>query len=196
MDETSVGLVQTPKCGVVIRCRGAKGRPRLRATRAQQRTNLTYVAFVSDDADLQKHLPQFIIGSRKSCFTQRDFPRLFDTSPPLVFLIQGDKSWTTSKIMGQMIRVLGACCRGARPDAAFAFSFDAAPTHIYDHVWWQCHAEGLWPLLVPAKVTWLLQPLDAYVFRIFKDTLRRRYHDRYATAVAGGHDSFLVRGPL
>ena len=36
------------------------------------------------------------------------------------------------------------------------------------------------PLLVPAKTTSLLQPLDVYVFRSFKELLRRKFHDLYA----------------
>ena len=30
---------------------------------------------------------------------------------------------------------------------------------------------------IPAKCTSLLQPLDVYVFRVFKERLRRRFHD-------------------
>ena len=35
-------------------------------------------------------------------------------------------------------------------------------------------------MLVPAKTTSLLQPLDVYVFRSFKELLRRKFHDLYA----------------
>ena len=37
---------------------------------------------------------------------------------------------------------------------------------------------------IPARTTSLLQPLDVYVFRVFKDQLRRAFHDLHA--VAGG----------
>ena len=33
---------------------------------------------------------------------------------------------------------------------------------------------------LPAKTTSLLQPLDVYVFRSFKELLRRKFHDLYA----------------
>ena len=184
MDETSVCLIQSPLRGVVIRVVGGRGAtrpPRFRANSKQQRTNLNHVAFVTDDAALQAQLPQFIIGCRRTCFPQRGFERLFAASPPLVFLMQGNTSWTTYGHMVQMIRVLGAVCRAARPDAAFAFVFDAANSHLNDAVFVTLHAEGFFPVLVPAKLTWLLQPLDAYVFRLFKEVLRRRFHDRYAT---------------
>ena len=93
MDETCVCLVQSPLRGVVLRAvggRGARRPPRFRASRNQQRTNLTYVAFVTDCAALQAQLPQFIIGSRRACFPPRGFDELFNASPTSVFLMQGD----------------------------------------------------------------------------------------------------------
>ena len=34
--------------------------------------------------------------------------------------------------------------------------------------------------MVPSRTTSLLQPLDVYVFRSFKELLRRKFHDLYA----------------
>lgn len=39
-----------------------------------------------------------------------------------------------------------------------------------------CVELRLWPAVVPAKCTWLLQPLDTHVFRSFKTQLRKDYH--------------------
>ena len=38
-----------------------------------------------------------------------------------------------------------------------------------------CIDARMWPLLVPARATWLLQPLDTHVFLSFKACLRREY---------------------
>ena len=182
MDETCVCLVQSPLRGVVLRTvggRGARRPPRFRASRNQQRTNLTYVAFVTDCAALQAQLPQFIIGSRRACFPQRGFDELFNASPTSVFLMQGETSWTTWVHMVTMIRVVAEVCRRVRPDAAFAFVYDTANSHIHEEVFRELHVQRFFPVIVPAKTTWLLQPLDAYVFRRVKEFLRRCFHDRY-----------------
>ena len=44
--------------------------------------------------------------------------------------------------------------------------------------------EDSWPLLVPAKGTWLLQPLGLAVFRLLKQALRRLLHMELHTAKA------------
>ena len=49
------------------------------------------------------------------------------------------------------------------------------------------------PLFVPAKTTSLLQPLDVYVFRVFKELLRRRFHDRYAVRSEGVDMQWFLR---
>jgi hypothetical protein len=38
-----------------------------------------------------------------------------------------------------------------------------------------CRRHGVWPLFVPASLTWLLQPLDTHAFALFKRALRMAY---------------------
>ena len=38
-----------------------------------------------------------------------------------------------------------------------------------------CVAEGIWPIIAPAKMTGLLQPLDTHAFKPYKDNLREAY---------------------
>ena len=40
-----------------------------------------------------------------------------------------------------------------------------------------CVNAGIWPVVVPAKTTWLLQPLDTHVFGPFKHFLRNEYQN-------------------
>ena len=183
MDETSVPLVPPALQGVVMPPPPGQegGRPpRFRAGRNLQRANLTYVAFVSDDAALNQELPHFVIGC-KATLRLRDFPDLFDAAPDHVFLIRGETSaWVTREVLGQIFRVLGKVLERVRPDAAFVLVFDCAPQHLHEGLFRSLRAHGIFPLLVPKLVTWLLQPLDVYVFRLFKETLRRRFHDAVA----------------
>ena len=52
---------------------------------------------------------------------------------------------------------------------------DAATCHLGAEVVAKANALGLWLLVVPANLTWLLQPLDAHVFSSYKAFLRREY---------------------
>ena len=78
MDETSIGLVQKPLNGVVMRLgkRVRRSVPaRMRASRNLQRTNLTYAACVSDDAEFTSQLPQSIVGDMGS-FQAAKYPAM------------------------------------------------------------------------------------------------------------------------
>ena len=170
MDETSVGLVQKPLKGVVMRIgrRVRRNVPaRMRVSRGLQRTNLTYVAFDSDDADFTKQLPQFIIGDRRS-FQMRNYQTLFDASPQNIVLARGPSGWCTHKILKHILRVLGEVCRAARPGHQVVLCLDTASSHLHAEVLRTFHEENILPLLVPAKTTSLLQPLDVFVFRSFR----------------------------
>ena len=74
LDETSVVAVQKPLQGVVMKTgrRLQGGAPsRLGVRSSLQRTNITYVAFISDHEEFTAELPQLIIGDRRSFTTQR-----------------------------------------------------------------------------------------------------------------------------
>lgn len=184
MDETSIQLVPKASRGNLLRFPRSRrrGGGRFRATSTQQRTNLTYAAFITDFPPLQPMLPQFVIGSKLTVFINRTWPKLFRNSPLPIFLIRGKSGWNNAAHMVQMIRVLGAVCRKVAPKAVFLLSFDVANAHLKDEVFQAMHVEGFLPLLIPAKMTWLLQPLDVAVFRAFKQALRVLFHDRFASS--------------
>ena len=143
--------------------------PRLCATRAQERSRMTYVAFVPDDAYVNERFPRFIIGDQRNIFPTRGFEELFNASPTLIYLIRGPTSWITHELLAQTIRVLGAACRAVRPDSSFLLSFGIARAHLHAEVLQQCHEECFFILLVSENATILLQPLDVYVFRSLKE---------------------------
>ena len=187
LDETSVGVVQKPTLGVVMKA-GKRVRvavpSRLRVTRGSQRLNLTYVALVSDDPDFTRELPQFIIGDARS-FPIGIFHGLFVQAPTMTFLMRAGSAWCTYSILIRILRLLGHVCRNARPGALVVLCLDTVNSHINLDVLRTFHEENIRPLFVPARTTSLLQPLDVYVFRVFKERLRRQFHDRYAVRSEG-----------
>ena len=124
-------------------------------------------------------MPKFILGNRKT-FRGENFEYLFNASPPQVFLMRHTSAWCTHEDMVQMVRVLGAVCRAHRPIHTAILCFDTAPCHTHETVWSTCLPEGIRPLIVPARCTSLLQPLDVYDIRTFKEGLRREFDDRYS----------------
>ena len=182
MDETAVPVVPPSLKGVVMRrWRNMRfARPgRFQAGRNKNRQYLTYVAFVSDDHELNRHLPQVVIG-RKEILLQRDFMELFNLTPDTVYLHRSDSGWNTGPVLREIYILLAEILQQHRPDHAYVLSFDCAACHMHPCLWTLLRARGIYPLLVPAKTTWLLQPLDVHCFRYFKERLRRRFCDTFS----------------
>ena len=170
MDETSVPVVPAPLRGVVMRSwrYHTFARPgRLRTGRQQQRANLTYVAFVSDDPELNRHFAQVVIG-RKSILLLRDFPKLFNLAPDTIYLMRSDSGWAAEAVLRETLGLLAEVLHHRRPDHVYVLAFDCAPKNLQPALLWLLRGRGMCPLLVPAKMIWLRQPLDVYCFRYFK----------------------------
>ena len=56
-------------------------------------------------------------------------------------------------------------------------AFDAAPLHLHPEVIELLGELGIWWLLIPKKLTWLLQPLDTHTFSKYKRYIRNRWLD-------------------
>jgi len=52
---------------------------------------------------------------------------------------------------------------------------DTVRFHFADIVLNACSNNGIWPMFVPAKTTWLLQALDTHAFKAFKSFLANAY---------------------
>ena len=184
LDETSVCVMQKPLQGVVMKTgrRVRVGVPsRLGVGRSHQRTNLTYVALISDDEEFSAQLPQFIIGNATT-FPEARYGRYFREAPPNVWLLKTQIAWNNHEIMKKIIRVLALVGRVMRPNAQIILCLDTHQSHIHEEVFATYHEEGVKPLFIPARTTSMLQPLDVCVFRVFKERLRRRFHDLHADA--------------
>ena len=182
MDETAIPLVPKSFRGVVIQGDASQREAelvRFRAGRNKQRMNITYMAFVTDDAELNRKLPQIVIMSNASV-TQRVFKELHENAPGHFFLVRRVKAWTTGPILVDVIKVLSTILKQERPDHAYILAFDCAASHMGNEVFQALRSHAIFPLLVPAKVTWLLQPLDVFCFRYLKDLLRKHFYDKYA----------------
>jgi hypothetical protein len=54
---------------------------------------------------------------------------------------------------------------------------DCAPCHLHASTVSRAAALGIWVVYVPARLTWLLQPLDVSTFSAYKAFLRKMYSE-------------------
>ena len=173
LDETHVCLRPTPRPGNAViaskRCK-RKRAPTGNATKADQRSGFTHVALICDDTAVQPQLPQVLICG-ESLLPKRQHAALAESLPANVFLLRTKKGWNSSAILVKHIQVLARVARRAAPGRQVLLSMDVARLHLPEPVVRACHREGIFYHLVPAQMTWLLQPCDTRVFALYKRAL-------------------------
>ena len=136
-----------------------------------QRGSICHCAFVADNPDVQDLLPQLLLIPRKLCKTS-EFEKIEEFLPANYFAIHASSSWMQTDIMGWIANVLRRVLTPKIGNQPIIFSMDAAPIHIHWEPVVALKRNGIVPLLIPAGLTPLLQPLDVAVFSPYKSKLK------------------------
>jgi hypothetical protein len=175
MDETSVCLWQGDGKGTVFADKGRhRDGPVQKMSRSKRRACLTHVALVCDRPEVQARLPQLIIGNVFT-FPAKSFAALQGARPPNVQLIRQKSAWNNTDLCAKLVRLLEAALKPYVDSFQPIFLFDAVRLHLSSRVLNACASAGIWPIVVPAKMTWLLQPLDTHAFQRYKAHLKLAY---------------------
>lgn len=145
---------------------------------------MTHVAFVCDKPELQPLLPQVLIGN-ESTFLVGLLPTLIAERPPNVRLFRQKSAWNNGPTCAAIIRLLATALAPYTDVMQPILMLDAVRLHTTRHVLAACNASKIWPVLVPAKMTWLLQPLDTDAFLPYKRYLRKAFQDARALSADG-----------
>lgn len=173
MDETSLCLHQHEGSGTLFIDK-KRPRPVQRVTRAKRRCCLTHVAFICDRPDVQPLLPQVVIGNERT-FQAGAFADLQAACPANVRLLRQKSAWNNAATCAIIIRWLGEALAPFVTELQPVLLFDAVRLHSAPRVLAACVRWGVWPVLVPARITWLVQPLDTDAFLLYKLFLAKVY---------------------
>ena len=88
----------------------------------------------------------------------------------------------------RLVRTLAADLAAFRSDFAIVLVMDALPAHLAPIVLRACADTGITPVIVPAKTTFMLQPLDTHVFCNFKRIVRESYDEKRLQKRCGDDD--------
>jgi hypothetical protein len=131
------------------------------------------VAFATHDSAVQARLPQVIIGNTRK-FTPGLLAAVMPQKPANVVLIRQKTVWNTTTLMLHIIEILGATMQNF-PQYQAVLVLDAASCHTAPRVVRAASAQGIWFSFIPAKLTFLLQPLDTHIFASYKVVLKKMY---------------------
>ena len=172
LDETPMAKQMKARRGYVCEVIGTVASDwHARITTRDSRSHATLMAAVCDDAELQRHLPQLLL-TKDETLTRAEKTALAALPLPIRWL-RGTSGWMTSALCKQVFTIYRRAIRAVRPNADIVMVFDVASQHVTRDVLMHLNRLNMHTLLIPAGMTWLLQPLDTHVF----STLKRSLHD-------------------
>ncbi|HSG19529.1 MAG TPA: hypothetical protein VLA31_02065, partial [Burkholderiaceae bacterium] len=173
MDETMLGNVKASKKGITDPCSeglaGAAQEPRRDS--GLPRTSL--LAAVCSDADVQPLLPQVRLprAAAGKVPSRRVLDAYAAAGPPQTAWHGGAGFISERSAMWYLGRVKKAV-REVRPHARVLLVWDACPVHLMHSVLRHARKLDIGIVVVPGRMTWLLQPLDTHVFAVLKKRIR------------------------
>lgn len=177
VDETSVNSIVQHSSGYVL-----KGLRRHRSRQHAHRrehvdrsnTKTTLMGLICDQPNLQPYLPQVFMPK----YTQNAQPPLHvrEEMGRQGFPFQywhGTGGSSTPRSFREWANTVRRTVHSFDPDIWMLLVMDCHSSHLDVNVVRHLHHLGFLVITVPAKLTWLLQPLDVYIFAEFKRNLRR-----------------------
>ena len=177
LDETSVRLFPGGNGGTVFGRHHSQ-----RVASWQRRCCLTHIALICDNTILQPKLPQYIIGNERS-FLVRDMAELAATCPEPVVLLRQKSAWSSAIVTAMVVRAIGRVIRDNADivgGAQVVLLMDAARIHFAPAVFRACAEADILCVFIPARLTWLVQPLDTSGLALYKRYLRKAYQSARA----------------
>jgi hypothetical protein len=116
----------------------------------------------------------------------RELPALRAACPSNVFLIRQKSAWNNDELCAEVIGLLKKAVVTHAGGVRIVLLLDCCRVHMTPRVMRACRRHGIWPIFVPARLTWLLQPLDTHAFALFKHALRMA-HQRARAASRDGN---------
>ena len=173
MDETGVSNVKDSKHGNIV-TRAEQGTLD-NSTNAKQSPSArcSLMAAITDDAVLQSVLPQvFLPRRRKDRLPTQETKRVFAEAGSPIEAWHGSSGYVTTPVIIAYMTRLRRAVRQVRPNAVLVLVFDPCGAHVNARVFRHARCLGIHIILIPGRMTWLLQPLDSHVFAQFKRWLR------------------------
>ena len=172
LDESALPIHVGGRFGnVVMLGKEQKTKFATRGTLHERRKNVTLVASVCTDRHLQTKLPQFLlpnITGKKKVWTAAK-GRIPDTSR--VVIIPDTSGWINTAKLMEMVKQIATVAKEHAPTKKIVLVWDAHPAHVAPLVLRHAKKHGLRVLVIPSKLTHLLQVLDFSVFAQFKKNM-------------------------
>lgn len=175
LDETSVARCAAKAVGYIAPPRFWPGRlaPRRPLQKQQKRAAITHIALIASMPEVQPKLPQiFVCNERVVPAWALASPEL--EKPETVHFWRGKSGWNNVlKMLHVLVKLSEALVDN--PNLQPILLLDCVGCHIHAKVAAKAEELGIWIVVVPARLTFLLQPLDVYAFSAYKAFLTKLF---------------------
>ena len=134
---------------------------------SKRRCGFTHVAMICDDTSLQPRLPLLLIGN-EVIFPVAKLESMRPSLRPNVRLWRRKTGWVSTETMRDILRELSAALGELTATRTVVLLMDTAPVHTCARFINLAARHKIAVQFIPAKLTWLLQPLDTHAFARFK----------------------------
>lgn len=149
------------------RCEHTGRLPARFVNKSLKRGTATHVSLITHMTHIQALLPQFVLLNQRT-FKASDLP---DACTSGVEFWRDKTAWNTGDKMISILEHIAFKLKDNMDGLQPVILLDMAPCHIDQRVISTANRLQLWLLFVPARLTYMLQPLDVGVFCPFKAEL-------------------------
>ena len=136
------------------------------------RTKCTLIASICSDTTVQQHLPQVFLPNEKGIVKKWKAAAETLCDYHCIRMLRGTSGWIRNDSFKKYVRILNQCLKEHAPGKKIVLMMDAHSTHMSVQSLKLIRKLNWRVIFVPSKATFLLQPLDAYIF----STLKHRLH--------------------
>jgi len=172
IDETAACLYQGGRRGNIFLSAGVPAVEDV--SLGKRRTHMTLIAIICEVDHIQQVIPMLLVCNERT-IPEKEYAALKAAMPPNVHLLRQRSAWSSMALTVEIIKLLGVALSPFREQYVLILSCDAAKIHIPAAVFAACRRWGWLPLLVAAKLTYALQPLDIRAFHPFKIHVQKEY---------------------
>ena len=169
IDETAVPRLIPHRRGHVWPSSNVQAEPDIpceRIGRHDSHGHLTLVACLCSRGEMQGLMPQYILP-KDDRLTRLERARFAALPSPLQW-VRGTRGWVDDRSLQYILTDLRGIMRRLCPRSPLVVIMDSAAQHLTEAVLRHAARLSVTIVIVPARCTWLLQPLDTHVFAAFK----------------------------
>jgi len=187
MDETSISFHYGKQRGLVVSKHvlpPGKSHKKETVKNDDAKAHLSYLTFLTHDSTVQPKIPQIFLGNKHK-LSAGMMKKLAPQIPDGFYVWREESSWNNFATMRKALCLLMNCLQDLLGTHQVILVLDVARCHFHSSIFALATRLRVRLLYVPAKLTWLLQPLDVYAFSRLKQRLRKRWLDMCVDSVSG-----------